>query len=129
MDLCGQNFAQPQIRRENSPTIPKIVAALIEVPLLDEDFIPSERPTWTPVKLVIDGKDLGTGRWMKWGPEAYQSIYHYMPDETAEGLMDSLSQGARLLEIIKNADSRTPEYPRFVVESKSVIAPVVEAYR
>ena len=38
------------------------VTALTELPLLDEDFIPSEGQTWTPVKLVIDGKDLGTDR-------------------------------------------------------------------
>ena len=108
----------------------RIVAALMEVPLRDEDFIPSERQTWTPVKLVIDGKGLGTGRWMKWGPEAYKNTYYYVPDETTWALMEALSQGARLLEIIKNPDTGTPEYHRFVVvESEGVTAPVVEVCR
>ena len=108
----------------------RILMALIELPLQDDDFIPSERQTWTPVKLVIDGKDLGTGRWLKWGPEAYRSTVYYVPDETTWPLMDVFSQGAHLLEIIKNPDTRTPEYHRFVVvESESVIGPVVEACR
>ena len=108
----------------------RIVAALIEFPLQDQDFIPSERPTWTPVELVIDGNGLETERWMKWGPESYQGTMHYVPDETTGLLMDTLSQGAHLLEIIKNPDTGTPEYHRFVVVgSENVIGPVVEACR
>lgn len=108
----------------------RILMALIVLPLQDDDFIPSERQTWTPVKLVIDEKDLGTDRWLKWGPEAYQSTFYYVPDETTGPLMDAFSQGAHLLEITKNPGTRTPEYHRFVVvESQSVIGPVVEACR
>ena len=67
---------------------------------------------------------------MKWGPESYQGTMHYVPDETTGPLMDALSRGAHLLEIIKNPDTGTPEYHWFVVVgSENVIGPVVDACR
>ena len=67
---------------------------------------------------------------MKWGPEAYRTTFYYVPDETTGPLVDALSQGALLLEIIKNPDTWTPEYHWFVVvESENVITPVLEACR
>ena len=111
-------------------TAKTIVAALIERPHRDEEFISTEQGTWTLVKLVIDGKDVGTARWMKWGPESYSGTIHYVPEETIGSLMDTLSLGAHLLEIIKNPDTRTPEYHRFVVTgSENVVGPVAEACR